>query len=128
MSGLKEYTQLEIRARELEEAIELLLEDEHLQNEMAFSSHLRALMEEFDKSTDDVLALFEVPDTIASDTSTATADEQEGSSRQRKKRKLKIYKNPHSGEVIETRGGNHTVLKAWKKEYGNEVVETWLQS
>ncbi|MGJ8524775.1 hypothetical protein LMG33818_000483 [Halomonadaceae bacterium LMG 33818] len=127
MSGLKEYKQLEIRARELEETIAQLSQDERLKKEMAFSSHLRALMEEFDKSTDDVLALFEVPDTVATETSAATSDEEKSTSRQRKKRKLKTYKNPHTGEVIETRGGNHTVLKAWKKEYGNETVETWLQ-
>lgn len=128
MSGLKEYKQLEIRARELEKAIETLSQDERFQNEVAFSSHLRALMEEFDKSTDDVLALFEVSDTVATDTSAVTSEEEGSTPRQRKKRKLKIYKNPHTGDVIETRGGNHTVLKTWKKEYGNETVETWLQA
>ncbi|EPW3021318.1 histone-like nucleoid-structuring protein, MvaT/MvaU family, partial [Pseudomonas aeruginosa] len=47
---------------------------------------------------------------------------------QRKPRALKVYKNPHSGEVVETKGGNHGVLKAWKQEYGAETVESWLQS
>ncbi|MDI9776655.1 DNA binding protein [Pseudomonas putida] len=38
---------------------------------------------------------------------------------------VKIYKNPHTGDVIETRGGNHTVLKKWKTTYGSAVVEGW---
>ena len=45
----------------------------------------------------------------------------------RKARALKRYKNPNNGEVIETKGGNHKVLKAWKEQYGAEKVETWLQ-
>ncbi|WP_256219368.1 DNA binding protein, partial [Pseudomonas sp. NBRC 111133] len=39
---------------------------------------------------------------------------------------VKVYKNPHSGEVVETKGGNQRTLKAWKNEYGAEVVESWL--
>ena len=44
----------------------------------------------------------------------------------RRKRKLKIYKNPNTGEVVETRGGNQKTLKAWKEEHGNDTVESWL--
>ncbi|KPY02096.1 hypothetical protein ALO61_05192 [Pseudomonas savastanoi pv. nerii] len=35
---------------------------------------------------------------------------------------MKLYKNPHSGEVVETTGGNHKVLKEWKAEYGSDTV------
>ena len=38
---------------------------------------------------------------------------------------VKRYENPHTGDVIETRGGNHTVLKKWKSTYGGAVVERW---
>ena len=44
----------------------------------------------------------------------------------RKARSLKVYKNPHSGEIVETKGGNHKLLKAWKNEHGSDVVESWL--
>lgn len=46
---------------------------------------------------------------------------------QRRARALKVYKNPNNGEVVETKGGNHKVLKAWKEQYGSETVESWLQ-
>ena len=36
-----------------------------------------------------------------------------------------FYKNPHTGALIETRGGNHTALKKWKSTYGGAVVEGW---
>jgi hypothetical protein len=45
---------------------------------------------------------------------------------QRKQRKLKVYKNPKTGEVVETRGGNHRILKAWKAKYKMESVEGWI--
>ena len=45
--------------------------------------------------------------------------------RHRRKRKLKVFKNPHTGEVVETKGGNHKTLKAWKEEYGKETVDAW---
>lgn len=42
-------------------------------------------------------------------------------------RKVKCYTNPHNGEKIETKGGNHKGLKAWKDEYGPAVVESWAK-
>jgi hypothetical protein len=45
----------------------------------------------------------------------------------RKPRELKIYKNPHTGEVVETKGGNHKTLKEWKTKHGSDVVESWLK-
>jgi hypothetical protein len=43
-----------------------------------------------------------------------------------KPRQVKIYKNPHTGEVVETKGGNHKTLKEWKAEHGSATVESWL--
>ncbi|MNC69860.1 hypothetical protein D3C75_1206020 [compost metagenome] len=44
----------------------------------------------------------------------------------RKPRQVKVYKNPHTGELVETKGGNHRTLKEWKAEYGAGTVESWL--
>ena len=44
----------------------------------------------------------------------------------RKARDLKVFKNPHTGEIVETKGGNHKLLKAWKAEHGAAEVESWL--
>jgi hypothetical protein len=45
----------------------------------------------------------------------------------RRERPLKRYKNPHNGEIIETKGGNHKILKQWKAQYGGAEVESWRQ-
>lgn len=40
----------------------------------------------------------------------------------------KDLQETHTGEVIETKGGNHKGLKEWKSEHGAETVESWLTS
>jgi hypothetical protein len=46
----------------------------------------------------------------------------------RKPRELKVYKNPHTGEIVETKGGNHKILKEWKTKHSSGVVESWLNN
>jgi len=45
----------------------------------------------------------------------------------RRARVVKVYQNPHTGELIETKGGNHRGLKAWKEQYGAATVDSWLR-
>jgi hypothetical protein len=76
-------------------------------------------MSEFDKSAADVSALRDPKPSSGAAKSASTAGG-------RRKRKLKIYKNPNTGEVVETRGGNQKTLKAWKDQFGGDTVESWL--
>lgn len=46
--------------------------------------------------------------------------------RKRKPRAMKRYRNPHTGETLQTKGANHKLLKEWKATYGAAVVEGWL--
>lgn len=50
-----------------------------------------------------------------------------GEKKTRRARTVKVYKNPNNGEIIETKGGNHKALKAWKEQYGADTVESWLE-
>lgn len=45
----------------------------------------------------------------------------------RKARTVKTYVNPETGERVETKSGNHKVLRAWRSEFGADVVESWLK-
>ncbi|AZE47229.1 transcriptional regulator MvaT, P16 subunit, putative [Pseudomonas chlororaphis] len=42
----------------------------------------------------------------------------------RKPSHMKVYKNPETGEVVQTKGGNHKTLKEWKAQYGSATVES----
>nr|WP_284047901.1 histone-like nucleoid-structuring protein, MvaT/MvaU family [Halomonas gemina] len=103
--------------KKLAEQLEKMKEDPRLQEEIEFKDKLEALMSEYNKSAADVLSLLR-PE--------PAADSGKKGEGQRRKRKLKIYKNPNTGEVVETRGGNQKTLKAWKEEHGDETVESWL--
>ncbi|MGM0615413.1 MAG: histone-like nucleoid-structuring protein, MvaT/MvaU family [Pseudomonadota bacterium] len=119
MSLLNEYILKEQQLKQLQEDLSRLENDQRLKNELAFKEKLESLMEEFEKSAADVIALL---DPNADQRSNKALKSTDG----RRKRRLKIYKNPHSGEIIETRGGNHKGLRAWKDQYGDETVESWL--
>jgi hypothetical protein len=57
--------------------------------------------------------------------SLAVSEKQAKSRKPHKPREMKVYVNPNTGATVETKGGNHKVLKAWKAEHGSDVVEGW---
>ncbi|GAB2798301.1 transcriptional regulator MvaT [Halomonas shantousis] len=120
MSLLSEYMKKEQLLKQLDEELKQLEQDQRLKSELDFKQKLESLMSEYGKNATDVAEFLNV----GSETRATSA--KAPSTGGRRKRKLKIYKHPETGEVIETRGGNHKTLKAWKDEYGNDTVEEWL--
>ncbi|PNG42061.1 transcriptional regulator [Pseudomonas asplenii] len=120
MSKLAEYRQLEKHLAEQLQALEALKGDDGLKKEIEFETKLRKLLERYGFSLKHIINLLD-PQTNARRHSTATP------ARTRKPRQLKVYKNPNTGEMIETKGGNHKTLKEWKAEHGPDVVEGWLK-
>jgi hypothetical protein len=116
-SRLREYQEKERMLKELQEELLALDSDKELKQEREFKDKLEALMAEFGVAEKTVLQII-APEKYL--------QQGQASTKPRKVRKLKVYKNPHTGEVIETRGGNHKGLKALKDEHGAEVVEGWL--
>ncbi|MDH0897621.1 MULTISPECIES: histone-like nucleoid-structuring protein, MvaT/MvaU family [unclassified Pseudomonas] len=119
MSKLAEYKALEARLAEQLKQLDALKNDDELKSEIEFEEKLRKLMDEYDVNLRSVIALL---DPEASRGATAV-----GRGGARRQRQVKVYKNPNTGEVVETKGGNHRVLKAWKEEHGAETVDSWLQ-
>ncbi|RBJ73512.1 H-NS histone, partial [Pseudomonas sp. MWU12-2534b] len=78
------------------------------------------LMGEYSKSLRDIIALLD-PESKTKGTRGAAVK----TTGTKRARKVKQYKNPHNGEVIETKGGNHKTLKEWKAKWGGDVVEGW---
>ncbi|WP_425348442.1 histone-like nucleoid-structuring protein, MvaT/MvaU family [Vreelandella neptunia] len=112
MSLLREYQRLQKRSDSLREQLRLLESREDFKRESVFFSNLKTLMTAYNKSAMDVITIF---DTNKS-TNTPPA--------RRKIRKIKVYRNPHNGEIVETRGGNHKTLRAWKDQHGAEEVDS----
>jgi len=120
MSKLAEFRQLEKHLAEQLQALESLKGDAGLKKELEFETKLRALLAEYGYSLPNVVNLLDPQ------SGRRRAPAVESKAGIRKPRQVKVYRNPHTGELIETKGGNHKGLKEWKAEYGAATVETWL--
>ncbi|MDF9617548.1 DNA binding protein [Pseudomonas entomophila] len=120
MSLINEYRATEEAIKELQARLANLSQDDKLKKELEFEGKLRTLMGEYSKSLRDVIALLD-PESKLSKAPRGTAK----TTTTKRARKVKQYKNPHNGEVIETKGGNHKTLKEWKAKWGGDVVESW---
>lgn len=116
MSLLTTYASLEAQVREMQQKLEKMHQDPRLAQELEFKEKLEALMKEYGKTAVQVIRILD-PNDLASRAGTA----------HRRRRRLKVYRNPHTNEVIETRGGNHKTLKSWKDEFGSSEVEAWVE-
>lgn len=115
MSKLAEFRRLEQQLAQQLAELDFLKNDASFKKEVEFEEKLRELLGEYDMGLNDILGLF----------GEAPARSKASSPASRRQRKLKVYENPHTGETIGTKGGNHKELKAWKAKYGAETVESW---
>ncbi|MBV6750554.1 DNA binding protein [Pseudomonas chlororaphis] len=120
MSLIQKYNETKSFIAKLEAEIAVMEKDGALKKEMEFESKLRTLLGEYNKALPDVINILD-PQSKAGK-AVRGAVKTTGTKRARK---VKQYKNPHNGEVIETKGGNHKTLKEWKAKWGGDVVEGW---
>jgi len=116
MSLIAEYRDTEATIKELQERLAQMSTNDRLKKEMEFDEKLRALMAEYGKSLRDIELILD-PQPSSKQTPAKST---------RRARQIKVYRNPHNGEVIETKGGNHKILKEWKNQYGSDAVESWV--
>lgn len=119
MSKLAEFRQFEKHLAEQLQALEALKGDAGLKKEIEFETKLRDLLAKYGYSLKDVANLLDPQAGRRAPVASPKATTRKG-------RQVKVYKNPHTGEIIETKGGNHKGLKEWKSEHGSATVESWL--
>lgn len=119
MSRLAEFRAAEKALQEQMAQLEALKKDAGLKREIEFEQKLVGLMKTYDKGLRDIVALL--------DPKTPSRGKASAPKQQRRARVVKVYENPHTGEKIETKGGNHRGLKAWKEQYGASTVDNWLR-
>ncbi|PAV24987.1 hypothetical protein C8D92_108197 [Tamilnaduibacter salinus] len=121
MAKISDYYQKKQLMEQLSEEITKMEADKTLKRELEFEEKIRGLMDEYNKSAKDVLQVLGAidPSVVPGKASSAGASGP--------KRPLQIYKNPHTGEVVKTRGGNHKTLKQWREKHGKETVQSWRQ-
>lgn len=119
MSRLAEFRQLEQKLAAQLAELEAMKGSSELQKEIEFETKLRDLLAKYGFNLRDIINLLDPQ-------SGRRAAPGVVEKAPRRARQVKQYKNPHTGEVIETKGGNHSKLKSWKAEYGSDEVESWL--
>lgn len=121
MAKINDYYQKKQLMEKLSAELAQLEQDQALKSELEFENKVRALMKEYNKSPKDVLQILGAIDpAIAGGKTDAPAGT-------RAKLPLKTYKNPHTGEVVKTRGGNHKTLNEWREKHGKDAVQSWQQ-
>lgn len=122
MSRLAEYRLLEKRiARQIAE-LEALKADPGLEREIEFETRLQALLSQYGKSLKDIRSILEPGPFNATKAAAAVPVK-----RTRRARTVKVYRNPLTGETVETKGGNNKLLGAWKAQFGHDEVESWVK-
>ncbi|MEF9673412.1 histone-like nucleoid-structuring protein, MvaT/MvaU family [Pseudomonas sp. MWU13-2100] len=117
MSKLAEFRAAEQALKAQLAQLEALKNDAGLKKEIEFEEKLKGLMKAYDKSLRDIIAILDPnPGRFGA-----------AAPKQRRARVVKVYQNPHTGELIETKGGNHRGLKAWKEQFGAATVDSWLR-
>ncbi|WP_236171815.1 histone-like nucleoid-structuring protein, MvaT/MvaU family [Pseudomonas qingdaonensis] len=120
MSRLAEFRKLEQQLAAQLAELETLKNDDGLKREIEFEKKLRSLLSEYGYSLRNIIAILD-PESASRRAPAAVAEKSS-----RKPRQLKVYKNPHTGERVETKGGKHKTLKEWKSQHGADEVESWL--
>ena len=124
MGKISTYYQKKEMAEKLQQELQEMENDKELKRELEFKEKLRGLMSEYDKSAKQMLEVLKAIDpSIQNRVESGSASGSDG----RKKRPLKTYRNPHTGEVVQTRGGNQKTLNEWRKQYGRDEVARWQE-
>ena len=111
---------IEKQLAQLERELKSIQNSAAFKKENAVKRALASLMKKHNCSKNDLIAL------LQGDESAPVKRGKKPAATARRPRKLKVFKNPETGETVETRGGNHKVLKAWKAKYKLENIDAWL--
>ena len=111
---------IEKQLAQLEKELKNIESSAAFKKESAIKRALATLMKKHGCSKNDLISL------LQADESEPIKRSKKLAVKARKPRKLKVFKNPETGQIVETRGGNHKVLKAWKAQYELESIDDWL--
>lgn len=120
MSKLAEFRRAERELLKQMALLEQMQADVSLQREMEFEEKLKALMADYDMDLAKVADILNPQPVEHEEIAPAAV-------KQRRPRQVKVYVQPVTGKRIETKSANHAQIKAWKVEFGAEVVDGWLQ-
>jgi len=115
---LQQYLQIKEKKEQLQVEIDRIEQSESFKEDLKFFKELEDLIELHGKTKIEVAELLNPTPTQKAIASFTKAP--------RKARAERHYKNPHTGEEVITAGGNHTVLKQWRKDHPEVDLKDWI--
>ncbi|WP_052393289.1 histone-like nucleoid-structuring protein, MvaT/MvaU family [Pseudomonas rhizosphaerae] len=122
MSRLTEYRRLEQQSTEQRSRLDELRSDPTVEKEMEFEGKLHELLYPHGKGLDDMVDRLDPRFSRVQGGQVAVP-----AKRSRQARRVKVYRNPLTGEIVESKGGNNRLLAAWKAQFGHEELESWVK-
>lgn len=122
MPKIETYFEKKRALDQLSKELQDLEESKELAREFEMIEKIKSIMTDYEVSASYLDGLLRQID--------PSLEKQKGGGSQRTgktgaKRRLMRFENPHTGEVVETRGGNHATLRQWRAEYGKDEVNSW---
>jgi hypothetical protein len=121
MLRIAEYRKLEAELEWQRAELEWRQNDPELQKDLEFEAKLKALLLDYKMGLADVISILE-PGYAPGEEGRVSLEKRSG-----RPREVKIYRNPLTGETVESKGGNNKLLGEWKARFGREEVESWVQ-
>lgn len=118
VSKVHQVAEIDAQIRELQKKREAIVNSPEFATENEFAEKLKGLLTSYGMGLKDVMRIIEPA---------GTSEQKAERGDKRRNRAVKTYKNPNTGEVVETKGGNNKTLKAWKEQWGVDVVKGWVQ-
>ncbi|HBP4970075.1 TPA: histone-like nucleoid-structuring protein, MvaT/MvaU family [Pseudomonas aeruginosa] len=116
-----QHRAIEAQIKSLQTELAAIEQNPDYAKELAFVDALDGLMKDYGKSLRDVVVILD-PDARLAEPARPARGPAPGTARPRLR-----YKNPHTGEVVETASGNNRVLKDWKNQYPGENIKDWIE-
>lgn len=120
MSLIARYYEKKGLMDKLSKEIKELEENTVLKAELKFKSELLAVIKKHNRTLDDAFKALVTEDPLLPKSGARTKRKSEA-----RARPTQVYNNPHTGEVVETRGANHKKLREWRLAHGSEEVSSW---
>lgn len=111
--SIKDVLKMQAELEQLETQLNNLSKSsDSVKKALAFRSELNELLEKHNFKYDDLIEMLQI---------------KTSKTERKRTRKYFIYRNPHTGEVVKTKGGNQKTLKEWREKYGADKVDSWKE-
>lgn len=116
-----QHRAIEAQIKSLQTELSAIEQNPAYAKELAFVEALDGLLKEYGKSLRDVVSILD-PDASRTEPARPARGPAPGTARPRMR-----YKNPNTGEVVETASGNNRVLKDWRIQYPGVNLKDWIE-